>query len=89
MHKPRLHATRTLRARAARKHKPRIADTAHIDGQGLTIDGTRLPYFIGPDIHVTQHAADLHAVTIALYAHDVTHAKQLPKGASITYTNEG
>ncbi|WP_417556229.1 hypothetical protein [Microbacterium sp.] len=81
--------SRILRDRVAAKRKPRIARSASLDRRGLVLEGTRLPFFIGPDVEVTCLGSRLFSVGVSIFAEDVeVSTSRMPKGARVMFVNE-
>lgn len=82
---PIVRTSRTIRARLAKRRAPRIAKSLTIDRQGLVVEGTRFPHYIGTDIDVDDYGNGHAIVTVGIFAESVTVREPLPRGATVTW----
>lgn len=69
----------------------RLAKRVELDGRGLFIDGTRVPYFIGTDVSVEREfergKSVLQQITVTLLAEEVVIREPLPSHTRVELTH--
>lgn len=79
-----IRASRTIRKRLAKRKGPRSAGSIRIDRKGLSVEGERLPFFIGTEIEVIHFGTDTALVTFGIFTDRVIVDGILPRHASLT-----